>query len=237
MAEYAGQTGPKTNQCVDEAIDGLLFIDEAYSLVSADGDDPFGKEALQTLLKRMEDDRDRLVVVLAGYPKPMEQLVSSNPGLSSRFNRTLQFTDYQPVELCEIYERFANLNHYELAPKVRARLLIGAQHLFEQRDEHFGNGRLMRNVFEDAIRHLANRLSSQAEITHESLTRFLPEDIRFPGWTDALDTQVMQAKFAVVCPGCKRPRQANAETLGRRVRCNNCQHEFRASWGHPRFVD
>ncbi len=87
VAEYAGQTGPKTNKMIDAALDGVLFIDEAYSLRAEDGDDPFGAEAVQTLLKRMEDDRRRLVVVLAGYPAPVERLLRSNPGLSSRFSR------------------------------------------------------------------------------------------------------------------------------------------------------
>ena len=85
MAEYAGQTGPKVNKRVDRALDGLLFIDEAYSLIAQSGDDPFGNEAVQVLLKRMEDDRQRLVVVLAGYPRLMDRMIDSNPGLRSRF--------------------------------------------------------------------------------------------------------------------------------------------------------
>ncbi|MEO8495655.1 MAG: AAA family ATPase, partial [Planctomycetota bacterium] len=96
VAEYAGQTGPKTNQKVDEALDGVLFVDEAYSLVAESGDDPYGREAVQALLKRMEDNRDRLVVVLAGYPEEMDRLIRSNPGLSSRFNTKLTFEDYTP---------------------------------------------------------------------------------------------------------------------------------------------
>src|SRR5690606_18435704 len=99
VAEYAGQTGPKTNKMIDEALDGVLFIDEAYTLISSEGEDPFGHEAVQTLLKRMEDNRDRLVVILAGYPLEMEILLRSNPGLSSRFSRHLDFPDYSPLEL------------------------------------------------------------------------------------------------------------------------------------------
>src|SRR5262249_56981547 len=99
VAEYAGQTGPKTNRRIDDALDGVLFIDEAYSLVAERGDDLYGMEALQTLLKRMEDDRNRLVVVLAGYPRPMAALLDANPGLASRFNRAFAFPDYTAVEL------------------------------------------------------------------------------------------------------------------------------------------
>jgi SpoVK/Ycf46/Vps4 family AAA+-type ATPase len=91
VAEYAGQTGPKTNKCIDEALDGVLFIDEAYSLVAAGQDDAFGAEAVQALIKRMEDDRERLVIILAGYPEPMDTLLKSNPGMSSRFNTQMTF--------------------------------------------------------------------------------------------------------------------------------------------------
>src|SRR5262245_17493858 len=94
VAEYAGQTGPKTHKKIDEALDGVLFIDEAYTLIASDGEDPYGHEAVQTLLKRMEDDRERLVVILAGYPMEMAILLRSNPGLSSRFSRQLDFLDY-----------------------------------------------------------------------------------------------------------------------------------------------
>src|SRR5690606_38969334 len=106
VAEYAGQTAPKTNKRIDEALDGLLFIDEAYSLVAERGDDPFGAEALQTLLKRMEDDRHRLVVILAGYPAPLARLLQSNPGLSSRFSRHITFPDFAAAELGKIFELF-----------------------------------------------------------------------------------------------------------------------------------
>jgi SpoVK/Ycf46/Vps4 family AAA+-type ATPase len=104
VAEYAGQTGPKTNRRIDEALDGVLFVDEAYSLVAEKGDDPYGAEALQTLLKRMEDNRDRLVVILAGYPRPMQRLLRTNPGLASRFSRTFDFPDYTAPELGRIFE-------------------------------------------------------------------------------------------------------------------------------------
>lgn len=233
VAEYAGQTGPKTNERIDDAIDGVLFIDEAYSLVSTAGEDAYGREALQALIKRMEDDRDRLVVVLAGYPQPMDQLIRANPGLSSRFHRKLHFEDYTPIELCEIFERFCQVNHYELPADVRGRMLLGVQHLFDNRDEHFGNGRLMRNVFEDGIRHLANRVSTQATITHELLTRFTSADIRLPGVSSVDDEQLEQTLFSLICPGCQRPRRTKYQTLGRRVKCNACQHEFRANWADP----
>src|SRR5215468_8367701 len=103
VAGYAGQTGPKANAKIDEALDGVLFIDEAYSLVADEGQDAYGMEAVQAVLKRAEDDRNRLVIIMAGYTEEMNTLLDSNPGLSSRFNRVLNFEDYSPVELARIY--------------------------------------------------------------------------------------------------------------------------------------
>ncbi len=120
VAEYMGQTGPRTQAKINEALDGILFIDEAYSLVSKEGQDVYGSEAIQTLLKRAEDDRKRLVVILAGYPDEMDALLKSNPGLSSRFDRVLHFDDYSPIELARIFGWLCEKNHYKLAP-ARAR--------------------------------------------------------------------------------------------------------------------
>ena len=103
VAEYVGQTAIKTNKIIDTAMDGVLFIDEAYSLISQ-GDNDYGKEAIATLLKRMEDDRDRLIVILAGYTEEMKEFINSNPGLQSRFNRYIEFPDYSADELFQIFE-------------------------------------------------------------------------------------------------------------------------------------
>ena len=119
VAEYAGQTGPKANRKIDEALDGILFVDEAYSLVAANEKDAYGQEAIQALVKRMEDDRNRLVVILAGYPDPMDELLRSNPGLSSRFNTQMQFEDYSPIDLGRIYQRMCEANHYEIPGPAR----------------------------------------------------------------------------------------------------------------------
>ena len=176
VAEFVGQTAVKTNKIIDEALDGILFIDEAYSLVS-DGKDAFGNEALQILLKRAEDDRDRLIVILAGYPEPMKRLLLTNPGLSSRFNRTIAFPDYTPEELVGIFEIFANQNHYVIRDNVRQQIMDIATSTSRSRDEHFGNGRLMRNVFENAMRNLADRVVDVAQLTPDLLTTFEAEDI------------------------------------------------------------
>ncbi len=235
VAEYAGQTGPKTNKRIDEALDGVLFIDEAYSLVAESGDDPYGGEAVQALLKRMEDDRERLVVTLAGYPEPMDRLIKSNPGLSSRFSRTMHFPDYTAAELGSIFGVMAKKNHYELPLLTRVKLLLGFAHAYDHRDEHFGNGRLVRNVFEHSINRLANRIAAIAPITRELLTTLEPSDIALAGVPDSVWANLDQPDrlFAVTCSGCKHETRAPQSFLGRRVQCKKCSHKFTAAWGDP----
>jgi len=180
VAQYAGQTGPRTHERVDEAMQGVLFIDEAYSLISEDGQDAFGVEAVQALLKRMEDDREHLIVVLAGYPDPMQQLLRSNPGLSSRFQRTFTFPDFSAVELLKIFGRMCKENHYRLTAEAKKKLFASFQYRIKCKDQHFGNGRLARNVFERAIRRQASRLVDVAPITRSLLTTLEAEDIEVP---------------------------------------------------------
>ncbi len=233
VAEFAGQTGPKTNKRVDEALDGVLFIDEAYSLVAETGDDPYGAEAVQALLKRMEDDRQRLVVILAGYPEEMQRLLETNPGLSSRFPRHFQFLDYTATELGRIFQAMCRENHYALPPRTRAKLLLGFQHLLDHRDEHFGNGRLARNVFELAIRRLASRIAKVTPLTKQLLITLEADDILMRGvpaevWDELASDHLA---FRVPCSSCRQPSRLPQDFLGQRVRCRRCEHEFTAEWG------
>lgn len=235
VAQYAGQTAVKTNKKIDEALDGVLFIDEAYSLIAEGGDDPYGCEAVQALLKRMEDDRQRLVVILAGYPAPMKRLLASNPGLSSRFSRHLKFADYTPCEPGQIFHRMCMKNQYVIPPGARARLLLGLQWLYDHRDEHFGNGRTVRNLFELSIRRLANRIADISRLSREQLTILDPEDIQLTGVPPERLAELAAARplFLIACPHCGSQSPAPQEYLGRRVRCNHCQREFVANWGEP----
>jgi hypothetical protein len=235
IAQYAGQTGPKTNKKIDDALDGVLFIDEAYSLVADAGEDAYGHEAVQSLLKRIEDDRQRLVVILAGYPEPMEGLLRSNPGLQSRFSMKLNFEDYRPSELGRIFQSLCDKNRYEVPGPTQAKLLVGFRWLYEQRDEHFGNGRTARNVFEQAIRCLANRIAGVAPLTKELLTVIQPADIEF---ADVPAEELRRAaddsqRFLVVCPGCKGKSRIRAGVLGVTVKCKTCGHQFTACWAEP----
>src|SRR5205085_3551499 len=121
VAEYVGQTAPRTNAVVDSALDGILFIDEAYSLAK-EGED-FGHEAIETLLKRMEDNRDRLILIVAGYPDEMDRFIHSNPGFQSRFGRYIQFPDYTALELCRIFGQMCRRNGLGLAPALKEKLI------------------------------------------------------------------------------------------------------------------
>jgi adenylate kinase family enzyme len=233
VAEFVGQTAPKAHKKITESLDGVLFIDEAYSLVAEKGDDPYGTEALQVLLKRMEDDRNRLVVVLAGYPKPLERLLRSNPGLSSRFGRRFDFADYTAAELGRIFEGLCQQNRYALPPATRAKLLLGFEYLLEHRDESFGNGRLVRNVFEKAIGRLANRIAGVLPLTRELLCTLEPEDVVLEGvpeavWTDLGDES---RAFRMECPSCHHASRFPQKLLGQKVQCRRCQAHFTADWG------
>lgn len=177
VGEYVGQTAPKTNKVVDDALDGVLFIDEAYSLVGGEND--FGAEAIATLLKRMEDDRDRLVVILAGYTNEMKEFIESNPGLQSRFNRYIQFDDYSIDELTEIFKRNLRKSRYKIKKdafeeiqKVIGRAVAG-------KDRHFGNARYVRNLFEKVVQNQANRLAKMDSIGNDELSIITREDINF----------------------------------------------------------
>ncbi len=235
VAEYAGQTGPKTNAKIDEAIDGVLFIDEAYTLIDEDGQDQYGREAVQTLLKRMEDQRGRLVVILAGYPREMTRMIRSNPGLSSRVVTTMQFDDYEPDALCRIFELIASKAQYELPGETRRRILRGFTYRYINRDRHFGNGRMSRNSFERSVRRLANRISVAPVITRELLMTMQPEDIEVPDLTDKqLDALVKpDGMIRVLCDHCEAPQVVDDKELGSEQKCSACQEQFTIRWGSP----
>ena len=154
----------------------MLFIDEAYTLV-AGGKNDYGQEAIATLLKRMEDDRDRLIVIVAGYPKEMKQFIDANPGLSSRFTRYIEFPDYSTPELAEMFRMYARKNHYKLSPEMDKYLAAAISFKTKNRDRNFGNGRWVRNLFEKAVEHQAGRLSRLSERTPEMLKTLELSDI------------------------------------------------------------
>ncbi|MGI0492690.1 AAA family ATPase [Alkalinema pantanalense CENA528] len=179
VAGYVGQTAQNVDELVTQALDGVLFIDEAYTLKPPGDGRDFGQEAIDTLLKRMEDHRDRLVVVVAGYQAEMQAFIESNPGLKSRFNRYFYFNDYTPDELLEIFLKLAEKSHFTLTPPAQQATLKVLQSVYENRDKTFGNARLVRNLFEKIVERQANRLASvsQYDLTDRLLTTLQPEDI------------------------------------------------------------
>ena len=177
--QYVGQTGPKTDSVVAKALDGVLFIDEAYSLVPEGGaGNDYGQEAISTILKRMEDYRDRLVVIVAGYKDEMQRFINSNPGLQSRFNRYIDFPDYTGGELTDIFKMYMKKNQYTLNDSTEAYLRTRFDIIVEKKDRNFGNARFARNVFEKSIQAQANRLAGQTNLSKDQLTEIVISDLR-----------------------------------------------------------
>ncbi len=176
VAGYVGQTAEKTNEIIDKALDGVLFIDEAYALTE-DGGKGYGGEAIATLLKRMEDERDRLIVVVAGYTEEMKKFIDANPGLKSRFNRYIEFPDYSAAELAEMFRRTAKKNQYTLAPDIATNLVPALAALTRRRDRQFGNGRFVRNLFEKSVERQAVRLAAASNPSPEDLSMLTAADV------------------------------------------------------------
>ena len=176
VAEYIGQTAVKTNKIIDSALDGVLFIDEAYTLAQG-GSQDYGHEAIATLLKRMEDDRDRLIVILAGYGSEMKTFIESNPGLRSRFNRYINFPDYTPNELLEIFQSYLDKQQYVLSESALTQTANFLTKEVGKSKNDFGNARFVRNLFEKAITQQANRLANIESCDKDMLKRIEEEDI------------------------------------------------------------
>ncbi|MFP4010641.1 MAG: AAA family ATPase [Spirochaetaceae bacterium] len=177
VAGYVGQTAIQVEEVVQQALDGVLFIDEAYTLSPRSAGSDFGQEAIDTLLKRMEDFRDRLVVIVAGYPDEMQDFIESNPGLQSRFSRYFYFDHYAPRELLQIFDIFADNSSFTLTQGARRELLRLITHFYRRRDRSFGNGRFVRNLFERIVEKQANRISSVSPLTDKVLCSITKHDI------------------------------------------------------------
>lgn len=176
IAEYVGQTAVKTNAVIDSALYGVLFIDEAYALLDKKGGG-YGDEAIATLLKRMEDDRDRLVVIVAGYTQEMKDFIGANPGLQSRFTRYIEFPDYSADDLHAIYMTRADKYAYKLDPDADEYLRKSLTETVAHKSRNFGNGRYVRNLFEQTITNQANRLGNRQNLTKEELSQITLADV------------------------------------------------------------
>lgn len=188
VAGFVGQTALKTKEKIDEAMGGILFIDEAYTL--AKGGNDFGQEAIDTILKAMEDNRENLVVIVAGYPEPMDDFLNSNPGLKSRFSKSIVFEDYSDSELLAIFQGFCKPYEMSLNAEAKRAVTDYLKWLVHHKTANFANGREMRNLFEAALANQANRLATLTEITNEELNEISTVDL--PAYV--LDTPNAPAK-------------------------------------------
>ena len=193
---YIGQTAIKTDEKIKEALGGILFIDEAYSLAKGqDSSWDYGEEAIAILLKRMEDYRDDFVVIVAGYPEPMGKFVSSNEGLRSRFNTYVHFDDYSPLEMADIFKRLCVIENYAPTDEAFEFVYTAIDYNYSIRDKSFGNARYVRNLFELVIRNQALRIANTIKNpSPEDLRVILPSDVPFVTPTDTKVIQNLTSK-------------------------------------------
>ncbi|HEM5466972.1 AAA family ATPase [Streptococcus suis] len=177
VAGYVGQTAIKTREVIDKALGGILFIDEAYTL--AKGGTDFGQEAIDTILKAMEDKRDDFVVIVAGYSDPMNDFLESNPGLRSRFNKLIHFPDYTAEELLEIFNSYCQTNEMRISSDASLILKHYLQEICDKKPLNFANGRAVRNIFETSLSLQANRLAQKEQINDDELMLITAEDLSF----------------------------------------------------------
>jgi len=178
VAGFVGQTAIKTSEVVTTALGGILFIDEAYALAPDTGaGNDFGRESIETLLKLMEDNRDDLIVIVAGYSEPMERFITSNPGLESRFNRYFVFDDYNSEELYAIFDSMCVKSEYLLTDDAKEYAREHFSFIYENRDDNFGNARHVRNFFENIVAVHSDRISTLEGHTREDLTKVTLEDL------------------------------------------------------------
>ena len=178
VAGFVGQTAIKTGEVIQKALGGVLFIDEAYALAGQDNPNDFGREAIETLLKGMEDHRDNLIVIVAGYTELMDRFIHANPGLESRFNKYFYFEDYSGEQLMEIFQSMCEKNGYTLDDKAAEYAKTYFKELYEERDENFGNARDVRNVFERAVARQADRVAALERPGKEELMALTAADLR-----------------------------------------------------------
>ena len=226
---WLGQTAIKTQEVIESAVDGVLFVDEAYALSQSDFDHDYGKEAIDTLLKQMEDKRDTLVVIAAGYPEEMARFLKANPGLESRFTRFIHFDDYHVSEMCRIFEGMCEINSYTLTPEARGTLAISLNHAYATKGANFGNARYVRNLFETTLGNHADRLATtDKELDRTMLSTIEAADIPNTG-THGIPLKLSDSKWKGECPHCHKVASGTLDVLGMRVQCK-CGAAFMFPW-------
>ncbi len=230
VGAYVGQTAIKTNEVIDSAMDGVLFIDEAYMLTGR-GEVDFGQEAIDTLLKRMEDSRDRLVVIVAGDRAEMQRFIVSNPGLQSRFTNFIEYPDYAAQDCCRIFARLARANHIQLTPALREKLVLLFTLIAENPPEHFGNARFVRNLYEAAVNAQASRLSRTGDFSVESMSCLDAADLQTDREPQITGLSAFLAGFGVRCGVCNATYSWSGSVELGEARCPACDSPFDAEFG------
>lgn len=229
VAEYVGQTAPKTHAMIESALDGILFIDEAYTL--AGGERDFGQEAIDTLLKRMEDHRDRLVVIVAGYPEPMKKFIDTNPGLQSRFTRYIDFPDYSPQQLCRIFNSICREHSLQLTPGLREKILHHFTWTYRHRDDKFGNARLVRNCFESIISRQATRIADATEVSSELLCQLDENDLKSAAERSLAEYRKAGRGYVIFCEHCGEKYGWQPDMNFQEAVCDSCHRNYNAEYG------
>ena len=176
IAGYQGQTALKVKSVIERAKGGVLFIDEAYSITENDHSDSYGRECITELTKALEDYRDDLVVIVAGYTESMNKFFESNPGLQSRFNTFIEFEDYQAEELEEILVSVCEKNDYRLSEEVRKNVKTFFENELSKKNENFANGRLARNIYDDLVMNHARRVINIPNVSIDDLSLIIDSD-------------------------------------------------------------
>jgi AAA+ superfamily predicted ATPase len=228
---YLGQTAIKTSEVVKSALDGVLFIDEAYTLsrqADESGSDSYGEETINTILKMMEDNRSRLVVIVAGYPALMKDFIQTNPGLESRFTRYIHFDDYSAADMCQILDKLCKEAKYMVSPEACAYVFILFAYMFANRDEKFGNGRLVRNMYEQMVSRQTSRLADRKDqLAIEELTTLIERDVPIELIKNNKNTRdtINNTRWYGTCPKCGKSSTGGLQYLRKRVSCK-CGNKF-----------
>lgn len=201
VAGFVGQTAIKTNEVIQKALGGVLFIDEAYALSNQESPNDFGKEAIEILLKGMEDHRKDLIVIVAGYTELMGNFIHANPGLESRFNKYFYFEDYNGQQLMDIFKSICQKNGYTMDEVTETFAKEGFQALYEERDENFGNARDVRNVFERAVSRQSNRVAAMEHPGKEDLMTLTAADLR----EEETDAEAVEKPIQETVPAVTQP--------------------------------
>lgn len=236
---YLGQTALKTTEVIQSALDGVLFIDEAYTLCGDnenDGQvDPYGKEAISTLLKLMEDHRDRLIVIVAGYPDMMERFFHSNPGLESRFTRYIHFDDYTVPDMCRILAKYCSDGEYEMTQAAYANAYTLLELAYASRGKRFGNARYVRNMYEEMVRNQSSRLTrANVKYTKRDLSRIEEQDVPIITVPDKSTSNIdfTNSIWESECTNCGKKCTGGLKYLGQKVKCK-CGQKYIFQWWKP----